>query len=241
MDISTFQFSTNAISQRKKILYLLQWLLPVVCGIFVLVFTRMRDMTGALIVFIAITIVFEIELFFVSMYVIKKLQNTKFSVTSQFIERSVGRSVERINFNEIKSLKIVENLVEHLIVITISSHKASMVLFGVNDIEVLLDKIENAIVDKSIIHRRNSKFVTYNLTYQLIWMGTGAGIVILMFYLGDTVYINFVLVTFLVSGLFMMIYRPFTRFLGSYRILEVAVGFLFVFFSFALIYLLYIR
>lgn len=241
MDISTFQFSTNAIAQRRKTLHLLQWLLPVVCGIFVLVFTGMRDMARALIVFIAITIVFEIELFFVSMYVIKRLQNTKFSVTSQFIERSVGRSAERINFNEIKSLKIVENLVEHLIVITISSHKASMVLFGVNDIEILLDMVENAIVDKSIIHRRNSKFVTYNLTYQLIGMAAGAGVVILMFYLGDTVYINFVLVIFLVSGLFIMIYRPFTRFLGSYRILEVAVGFLFVFFSFSLIYLLYIR
>jgi hypothetical protein len=202
----------------------------------------MDDMTVALIIFVFTTIGAEIEIFFVFRHIIKKLQNTKLLVASQFVERSVGKSVERINFSEIKSLKIVENPTENLVMTTISSQKTTMELFGLDDMESLLDKIENSIVDKSIISRKLSRFISNKLAYQFIGMAVGAGIVLLMFYLGRTVYINFVLLLSLFSGLFFMVYRPLTRFLGSsFRVFEIVAGFSLVLFSFGLIYLIYIR
>jgi len=243
MSVLVFQHSEKAISQRKEILRLLQWLLPIIFVAFVFLLPEMRRNIFQGIMFVGIgTLIFEIEFYFIWRFITNRMRQIKFSVTPEFIERSANKSVERINFNEIRSLQIVENPTEHLIVATISSHKAPMTLSGIDDIEILLDQLKNGIVDKSIIHRKTSKFVTYNLTRLIIWMAIAVGVVPLMLYLDKTVFLIFELLLFLFSGLFIIIYRPLTRTLGSsHRILELVMGIVLELCFVGMIYLVYIR
>ncbi len=167
-----FQYSEKRFTATKQVGIFMGLLMPVLLAIFVFASPNFSEasLKDNLIVFIFTIVTIELVLAGVYAFVISQLRKTKLLVSSQFIERSMGGTVERITYNEINKIRVYENPDGKILAGIIYLNKPPFTLGGYNKVDEMVSLIVQNINDPSKVER---KIVTKKIPVWVVWRVLG--------------------------------------------------------------------
>jgi len=237
MTDTIYQLSEKRFIYTKRMILILGLLLPVLLAIFMIVSLLFEDsLNELLVVYVPVIVLIELIVFGVYNLVVRQLRLTKFLISSQFVERSSGKTFERIAYREIKKIQVYETPEGKAITAIIYSDKSTFMLGGVSDLDGLLSQLAQNIGNQTRVERKTVK--TKFPTWLFIGLGLAIGLAIPTFasFWGREGFDVFGILFFLLFGLYSLIYKPIRKSLGGrFANFEVIIGFLLILISIALI------
>lgn len=223
-----FVFSEETIKQRKKLMWLIVMMMPIVAVIFTFLFS-LRDSDfdiGLFLIIITGVVAFVvIELMVVSRLTMRKLAESRIVVYEDRLEHRSGRFSDIIRFADIKSIGARREKSGKLLLVRLTVSKRAFNVTGFEGMEEILVILR----DKA---PQDTPFT--DKTYKIDWNSPAVLTLVMLIttlvlstfvLLGDDFYLAFNIIFTISMGLVFLIYRPISRSAGSrFKLFEIICG-----------------
>lgn len=234
MDDQVLNFSPETLNERRRLIYIIMGVVPVLTGVFGYIFASLDGRLNfpKMIFIIAIVIPFIlIELIIVSKIMLKKVSEIKLIISDSQIKRIGGKHEEVIIYGDIRSIMVKRNVTGNILYIKIRQNNKSVSLSGFEDMDKVLlyltDNIEDNIKDE--IKDTQYKVDWNNPFIVIATMILTAMIIILMVKLNMNIYRAFNVIFPILVSLLFIILKPISTNAGKrFRKFEVTISILLI-------------
>ena len=231
MEVKVFKFSESVIKERKKITQVIQISTPIF--IIILIFVVLRDIIAdtwiSLFTSVFSIILSETMIILPSRKIDKQQRETEVIVTDTAIQRKSGSFVETIEYKDIKKVSVREKKSGEVLLISISTESTSINIFGLENMEAILDSIKNNITNELIGIKKNKKDFDARLVVICSMVISSVFILSIVRSRYHGLFNDLFLLT---AGSFTLIYRPISKSSGlRHKKKETIFGILFLIFG----------
>lgn len=228
MEQQILSFSKDTIKERKRIIYTMMAVMPVLIAVFAYIFADLGGDFNLKIMFGIMCFViplFLIELYVVSRITIKKISEMKLIIEEDKMIRAGGSFQEIILYEDIIHADVKRNPNGKIQYIKVRLGTRTINISGFDEIESVLSNIKHKISDVSLIREKQCKINWNNPIIQAAVMLATASIIILIIKLNIKVYELFNLIFPLAFGIIFLSYKPLSKNAGvRFRKFEIIIS-----------------
>lgn len=228
MENVVFKYSEKTIKERKKILLVMEIMMPVIISLTAIVMSAGKGSINIFklaIIIIPCIIFITLEIILVGYFVFKKLRSTSLVVSIDGIERIGGKSKEFIKYSEINKLQIKNDKYGKLLFIKLSTDKRKVTIYGFDNMESIIKSLKENIAENINVSEKQYK-VDWNSPFAMvIIMIVTICILLPLMRFNISVYKIFNMLFPVVLSAYFLFYKPISKAAGArFRIFEIIIS-----------------
>lgn len=228
MEERSFKFSEDTIKERRKRIYVMMGMMPVIFSLFYYIFARQNGIAdfGIMIGIFVFVLVFMIcETLIVTSTMLKKLRQMQLIMGSEAFERRGGKFAELVNYSDINFLEVRRGNKGQIIFIKVKYLNKIINISGFEEMETILKQLTESMPEGQPVKEKQYKINWENPVILIFIMLLTVIVILVIISAGANYYGLFNLLFILAFGLFFLLYKPISRNAGKrFRTFEIIIS-----------------